>query len=108
MHGAFKRIDKWIVGSIVNTNKLPVLGSDISTLTTEQIVAWYAKHSHATVRALVSRLAYELEKQQERINEAYAAGFKAHADSHGLDAADTAYIQRLSNLSEDELAYLEA
>jgi hypothetical protein len=81
-------------------NSVPVLGADLTGLSNEQILLWYAKHPHVTVRSLVSRLAWVLDQQQKHINEAYAAGFKAHADSR------TSYV--LSKLSEDELPYLEA
>jgi hypothetical protein len=92
----------------MDTKSPVVLGSDLSTLSNEQVIAWYGKHPHPTVRSLVNRLAWVLEKQQEKINEAYAAGFKAHADTRGLDAADKAYLERLHRLSDEELAYLEA
>lgn len=86
------------------TSKVPALGSDVSGLTTEQLVAWYSKHPNATVKSLVQRIQFIVNKHQEELLEAYAEGV-----THG-SATDTHRNKRIldARLSYEETRYLES
>jgi hypothetical protein len=63
----------------MSNNRSPLVVLDISKLTDAQVIEWYGKHYHPTVRALVERLAFNNDKHKgERIS-AYQDGFQAGA-----------------------------
>jgi hypothetical protein len=86
----------------MSQKNVPVLGADVSTLTNEQIVSWYGKHPHATVRSLVSRIQWLLDQHSRERTAAYAEGFTAQQA-----VADRVQHHLLSKLSPEELQYLE-
>jgi hypothetical protein len=75
----------------MNTNAIPALTPEsVGALSDSQLITWYSKHPNATVRALIQRLAYTLDKHTgERLN-SYQEGFASAQDHftkpnpHGL------------------------
>jgi len=74
----------------------PVFTADsVGALSDEQLIAWYSRHPNATVKALIGRIEFMLEKHKEELINAYQEGFHA-----GTDYANG---NNPHNLSPDEL-----
>src|SRR5690349_12400660 len=99
-------------GVHVNTKNLPVLGSDLSKLSNEQIIAWYSKHPNATVRSLVRRIEALLEQHRMALVNVYAQGLASQSFTAQQAIADRihteTYKEMVNRLSPEELAYIEA
>lgn len=82
-------------------NGIPVLNeASIQSLTDAQIVEWYQHHPNPTVRALVHRLHFIIERERGSCVNAYQDGFYAgvdHSNPHNLTPDElrlaTAYVE---------------
>jgi hypothetical protein len=74
------------------SNKVPELGADVSSLSDEQIISWYSKHPHATVRSLVQRIAYNNAKHALELQER-----KPDNNPHGLSKSERQLYSHYAN-----------
>ncbi|MDE2097320.1 MAG: hypothetical protein KGL39_08765 [Patescibacteria group bacterium] len=76
------------------TTNAPVLNAEsLRSLSDEQIVRWYSRHPNPTVRALVERLGFVVEKHKGELVQSYQDGFYAAIDS---TAANEEGVHRLT------------
>lgn len=90
----------------MTTNVPTLTPTSVLLLTDEQLIAWYSKHPNPTVKALIARIDYMLDKHKGERIAAYQAGFAAAQDHfehpnnpHGLTPEElrigTIYAEKL-------------